>query len=57
MSWYQQLSGESLNLIVITVPYSDPDFGDFSQVKFSASKTEAERGSFTVKHVEPGDSG
>lgn len=57
MSWYQQLSGDSLNLIVVTVPYADADFEDFHKDKFSASKNEAERGSLTVKHVGPGDSG
>lgn len=44
--------------IVYTVPYSSqPDFGDLSQDKYSATKTEAERGSFTVKNVEPSDNG
>lgn len=44
--------------IVYTVPYSSqPDFGDLRQDKYSATKTEAERGSFTVKNVEPGDNG
>lgn len=58
MCWYQQLPGKSMKLIVSTVPYrSEPDFGDFSQDKFSATKDEAERGSLTVKIVEPGDSG
>lgn len=58
MSWYQQLPGESITLIVHTVPYnSQHDFGNFSEDKFSATKTEAERGSFTVKNVEPGDNG
>lgn len=58
MCWYQQLAGESMKLVVHTVPYnSEPDFGDFSQDKFSATKDEAESGSFTVKNVEPEDSG
>lgn len=57
MYWYQQLPGESMNLVVYTVPYSQPDFGDFSQDKFSANKTDAESGSFTVKNVGPGDNG
>ncbi|XP_050934314.1 M1-specific T cell receptor beta chain [Lates calcarifer] len=57
MCWYQQLPEENLKQIVSTVPYSEPDFGDFSQDKFSATKSEAESGSFTVKNVEPGDSG
>ncbi|KAL7380975.1 hypothetical protein ABVT39_026617 [Epinephelus coioides] len=54
MYWYQQLPGESMKLIAYTVPYSKPDFGDFSPDKFSATKTEPESGSFTVKNVEPG---
>ena len=57
MSWYQQLPGESMRLIVLTVPYSPPDFGGFSPDKFSATKIVLERGSFTVKNVEPGDNG
>ncbi|GLD47689.1 immunoglobulin iota chain-like protein [Lates japonicus] len=57
MCWYQQLPGENLKRIVSTVPYSEADFGDFSRDKFSATKSEAESGSFTVKNVEPGDSG
>ncbi len=58
MSWYQQLQGQSIKLIVHTVPYnSQPDFGDVSEDKFSATKTEAQTGSLTVKNVEPGDNG
>lgn len=58
MSWYRRLPGDSLTQIVYTVPFnSQPDFGDFSPDKFSATKTEAERGSFTVKKVQPGDRG
>uniref|UniRef100_UPI003AAFBDE6 uncharacterized protein n=1 Tax=Centroberyx gerrardi TaxID=166262 RepID=UPI003AAFBDE6 len=57
MYWYHQLPGESMKLIVFTVPYSQPDFGDFSKDKYSANKTEAQSGSFTVKNVEPGDNG
>ncbi len=56
MCWYQQLPGDSMKLIVYTVPYSEPDFGEFSQDKFSATTNEAERGSFTVKNLQPGDS-
>lgn len=55
--WFQQLPGESMKLIVHTVPFKQPDFGNFSQDKYSANKTVDESGSFTVKHVEPGDNG
>lgn len=46
-----------MKLIVHTVPYKPPDFGNVSQDKYSAAKTVSESGSFTVKNVEPGDSG
>ncbi|XP_030591298.1 uncharacterized protein LOC115784280 [Archocentrus centrarchus] len=57
MYWFQQLPGQGLRLIVHTLPYKPPDFGNFSQDKYSASKTVSESGSFTVKHVEPSNSG
>ncbi|XP_037647410.1 M1-specific T cell receptor beta chain-like [Sebastes umbrosus] len=57
MYWFQQLPGESMKVIVHTVPFKQPDFGNFSQDKYSANKTVAKSGSFTVKHVEPGDNG
>ncbi|XP_059203529.1 M1-specific T cell receptor beta chain-like [Centropristis striata] len=57
MYWFQQLAGKSMKLIVHTVPYEQPDFGTYSQDKFSANKTESQSGSFTVKNVQPGDSG
>ncbi|XP_070778943.1 M1-specific T cell receptor beta chain-like [Enoplosus armatus] len=57
MYWFQQLPGESMKLVVHTVPYQPPDFGNFSQDKYSANKTVSESGSFTVKHVEPSDNG
>uniref|UniRef100_A0A8D0DCQ5 Ig-like domain-containing protein n=1 Tax=Sander lucioperca TaxID=283035 RepID=A0A8D0DCQ5_SANLU len=50
MYWFQQLPGQSMELIVHTVPYKKPDFGNFSQDKYSASKTVIESGSFTVKN-------
>lgn len=46
-----------MKLIVYTVPFHPPDFGNFSQDKYSASKTEVFNGSFTVKNVQPNDSG
>uniref|UniRef100_A0A3B3VZ98 Ig-like domain-containing protein n=1 Tax=Poecilia latipinna TaxID=48699 RepID=A0A3B3VZ98_9TELE len=58
MYWYRQLPGETMKLVVFTSTASkDHDFGDFSKDKFSASKTEAERGSFTVKNLKPEDKG
>uniref|UniRef100_A0A8C7Y796 Ig-like domain-containing protein n=1 Tax=Oryzias sinensis TaxID=183150 RepID=A0A8C7Y796_9TELE len=60
MYWYRQLPGRTMEQIVCTTPSNkknDYDFGAFSKEKFSASKTEPERGTFTVKKVEPGDQG
>ncbi|XP_039681937.1 uncharacterized protein LOC120575282 [Perca fluviatilis] len=57
MYWFQQLPGKSMELIVHTVPYKKPDFGNFSQDKYSANKTVIESGSFTVKNVKPDDNG
>lgn len=57
MYWFQQLPGESLRLIVHMLPYKAPDFGNFSQEKYSANKIVSESGAFTVKHLEPSDSG
>ncbi|KAM6914137.1 M1-specific T cell receptor beta chain-like [Lycodopsis pacificus] len=51
MYWFRQLPGESMKLIVHMVPYKQPDFGNFSQDKYSASKTVIESGSFT--HPDP----
>uniref|UniRef100_A0AAZ1X717 Ig-like domain-containing protein n=1 Tax=Oreochromis aureus TaxID=47969 RepID=A0AAZ1X717_OREAU len=57
MYWFQQLPGESLRLIVHMLPYKAPDFGNISQKKSSANKIVSESGAFTVKHLEPSDSG
>ncbi|KAM7403596.1 hypothetical protein PAMA_004172 [Pampus argenteus] len=58
MYWYRQLPGEAMKLIVFTnTAKNDHDFGDFSKDKFSAIKTVAESGSFTVKDVVPADKG
>uniref|UniRef100_A0A3B5R258 Ig-like domain-containing protein n=1 Tax=Xiphophorus maculatus TaxID=8083 RepID=A0A3B5R258_XIPMA len=58
MYWYRQLPGETMKLVVFTSTTSkDHDFGDFSKEKFSASKTEPETGSFTVKNLEAEDKG
>lgn len=39
------------------LPYKAPDFGNFSQEKYSANMIVSESGAFTVKHLEPSDSG
>lgn len=50
MSWYLRRPGEGLKLMAYTVPYSSqPDFGELSHSKYSATKHEAQRGRFTVK--------
>ncbi|XP_056151425.1 uncharacterized protein LOC130126086 [Lampris incognitus] len=57
MYWYQHVPGEGMKLIVFTsTSRADHDFGDNSQEKYSATKTAAERGTFTVKHLEAVDS-
>uniref|UniRef100_A0A4W6CMQ9 Ig-like domain-containing protein n=1 Tax=Lates calcarifer TaxID=8187 RepID=A0A4W6CMQ9_LATCA len=58
MYWYRQLPGETMKQIVFTTTATpNHDFGDFSKDKFSATKPNAETGTFTVKNVEPGDKG
>lgn len=50
MSWYLRRPGEGLKLMAYTVPSSSqPDFGELSHGKYSATKNEAQRGRFTVK--------
>ena len=58
MYWYRQLPGETMKQIVSIMANSNPDFQpNFSEEKFSVTKTKAETGTFTVKNVEPGDKG
>uniref|UniRef100_A0A3B4V1X1 Ig-like domain-containing protein n=1 Tax=Seriola dumerili TaxID=41447 RepID=A0A3B4V1X1_SERDU len=58
MYWYRQLPGETIKLIVSTTAGNDDhDFGKFSKEKFSATKPDAESGTFTVENLEPGDQG
>ncbi|KAK7153390.1 hypothetical protein R3I93_011334 [Phoxinus phoxinus] len=57
MYWYRQRHGETMRLIAFTMANNNPDFGEFSPDKYSADKTVAERGSFTVSKLEPDDSG
>uniref|UniRef100_W5N7D8 Ig-like domain-containing protein n=1 Tax=Lepisosteus oculatus TaxID=7918 RepID=W5N7D8_LEPOC len=56
MYWFRQLPGERIQLIVYSVVGIDPDFGELSTKKYDVKKTEAQKGSFTVKNLEPGDS-
>ncbi|KAL6105181.1 uncharacterized protein ACO6RY_06770 [Pungitius sinensis] len=57
MYWYRQLPGETMKQIVFTSLGMNPDFGDFSREKFSATKPNAESGTFTVKNLQPQDKG
>ena len=57
MYWYRQLPGQGMKQVVFSVPNSKPDYGEFGEVKLSANKTVAERGSFTVKNSSPEDNG
>lgn len=52
MYWYRQYHGGSIELIVHTNAFGSSDFGKFNQSKFSAIKTVAESGSFTVNDVD-----
>ncbi len=45
-----------MKLIAFTRTTGNPDFGEFSDDKYSAEKTVAERGSFTVKKLQHDDS-
>ncbi|KAG7328544.1 hypothetical protein KOW79_008488 [Hemibagrus wyckioides] len=55
MYWFRQLHGESMELIVYSPTYGTPDFGNFSESKFSVSKTVPQSGSFTVNDVDYND--
>ncbi|XP_061599996.1 immunoglobulin lambda-1 light chain-like [Cololabis saira] len=58
MYWFRQLPGKMMELIVFTTTAKqDNDFGDFSKDKYSATKSEPERGTFTVKNLQPEDKG
>lgn len=54
MYWFQQLPGEGMKMIVLTVAKSEPKFEpDFKDKHFSTNKTDALSGSLTVDKVEP----
>lgn len=58
MYWFRQLPGEAMRLIVYTsFGINNHDFGNFSKEKFSATKPDAESGTFTVKNLVLGDKG
>lgn len=60
MYWFRQLPGETMTLIVFATTGkkdNEHDYGDFDTEKFSASKTVAETGTFTVNKLEPKDQG
>lgn len=46
-----------MELIVFTTLGAEPDFGNFGQEKFSATKTKAESGTLTVKKLDEADEG
>ncbi|KAI7804634.1 putative Ig kappa chain V19-17-like, partial [Triplophysa rosa] len=57
MYWFRQQQGKPMELIAFTTLNQEPDFGTFSKEKYSATKTVAQNGSFTVKKVQADDSG
>lgn len=58
MYWFRQKPGESIELVVFTsTGIREHDFGTFNQSKYSATKTVAESGTFSVKKLEPQDQG
>uniref|UniRef100_A0A3Q0QSQ8 Ig-like domain-containing protein n=1 Tax=Amphilophus citrinellus TaxID=61819 RepID=A0A3Q0QSQ8_AMPCI len=60
MYWFRQVPGETMTLIVFAATGkkdNEHDYGNFDKEKFSASKTVAESGTFTVKKLEPKDKG
>lgn len=58
MYWFRQLPGKTMERVVYTTTGSrEHDFGTFSQDKYSATKTVADSGTFSVKKLEPEDQG
>lgn len=54
MYWFQQLPGEAMKMIVLTVANSKPNFEpDFKEKQFSTTKPDALSGTLTVEKVEP----
>lgn len=55
---FRQLPGKTMELVVFTaVGRKKHDFGTFDQSKYSATKTVADSGTFSVKKLEPEDQG
>lgn len=58
MYWFQQLPGEGMKQMVLTVAKSEPKFEpEFKGKRFSTTKTNALSGTLTVEKVEPQDQG
>lgn len=58
MYWFRQLPGKTMELVVFTASgRKEHDFGTFDQSKYSATKTVADSGTFSVKKLEPQDQG
>uniref|UniRef100_A0A665W599 Ig-like domain-containing protein n=1 Tax=Echeneis naucrates TaxID=173247 RepID=A0A665W599_ECHNA len=57
MYWYRQLPGETMKQIVYTTTSSKEFFGGFKEEKYSITRPNAESGTFTVKNLEPEDTG
>uniref|UniRef100_H3BXS1 Ig-like domain-containing protein n=1 Tax=Tetraodon nigroviridis TaxID=99883 RepID=H3BXS1_TETNG len=58
MYWYRELPGKTMEEVVFTTTVSKAhDFGTFSKEKYSATKVQAESGTFTVKNLEAADTG
>lgn len=56
--WFRQLPGKTMELIVFTATgIREHDFGTFNQSKYSATKTVADSGTFSVKKLVPHDQG
>lgn len=58
MYWFRQLPGKTMERVVFTtVGNSEHDFGTFDKKKYSATKTVADTGTFSVNKLEPQDQG